>query len=203
MLEIQNVPPRLSSLTDEFRIQRVWGAARRLAFQLSKDGFAAAFGAQIADDTEEFYAVIDRSGQQVAAFGLNRQVGHMACAQYLSEQDVSLAVRSQLPQFNANLRLVELCHLGLVSGRVFCQLLPILASFLAQHADVLICTATSQLAKHFVQRGFAPYRVAQAEVEHLPLSDRSRWGTYYQTKPQVLVGDLAQASMPSEVADVA
>ena len=195
MLEVQSVPRHLSAPTERFRIQRVQGAARLMAFELSKDGFAAAFGAQISDDTEEFYAVIDRSGQQVAAFGLNRQPENMTCAQYLGEQDVSLAVRSQLPQFNANLRLVELCHLGLVSGRVFCRLLPTLASFLAQHADVLICTATSQLAKHFVQRGFAPYRVAQACVAHLPFSDRNRWGTYYDTKPQVLVGDLAQASV--------
>ncbi len=72
MLEVQSVPRHLSAPTERFRIQRVQGAARLMAFELSKDGFAAAFGAQISDDTEEFYAVIDRSGQQVAAFGLNR-----------------------------------------------------------------------------------------------------------------------------------
>lgn len=186
-----------------FRIVPVDGIDRDSAFQLSQANFTTAFNAQILDDTEEFYSVTDRSGAQVAAFGLNRCIERMASGKYLRNQDICAAVYRGMPNLCGDERLVELCHLGLVSGRVFCQLLPHLASFLAQQADVLICTATSQLAKHFVQRGFASHRLAHARLSQIPDDEQDRWGSYYSTNPQVLVGELDQAEVPSGVAYVA
>lgn len=186
-----------------FWIVPVDGLDRDSAFQLSQANFIAAFDAQIVDDTEEFYSVLDGSGTQVAAFGLNRCAERMASGKYLHNQDICSAVYRRMPGLAGDERLVELCHLGLVSGRVFCQLLPHLARFLAQHADVLICTATSQLAKHFVQRGFASHRLAHACLSQLPDDEQDRWGSYYSTNPQVLVGELGQAEGVRGIAYVA
>lgn len=201
MLNNQGAYPPLSG--GRFWIVPVEGLDRDSAFQLSQANFTSAFNAQIADDTEEFYSVIDRSGMQVAAFGLNRCTERMASGKYLHNQDICAAVYRRMPGLCGDERLVELCHLGLVNGRVFCQLLPHLASFLAQQADVLICTATSQLAKHFVQRGFASHRLAQACLSQLPDDEQDRWGSYYSTNPQVLVGELIQAERSRGVAYVA
>lgn len=201
MLNKQGTSPPLPHA--RFGIARVDGVDRHRAFQLSQENFTLAFNAQIVDDTEEFYSVIDPSGAQVAAFGLNRHAERMASGKYLSNQDVCSAVYQDMPDLSGDERLVELCHLGLVNGRVFCQLLPLLASFLAQRADVLICTATSQLARHFVQRGFASHKLADACLSQLPDDEQDRWGSYYATNPQVLVGDLVQAERSGGVAYVA
>lgn len=178
-----------------YAIQQVYGANRAAAFRLSAQCFARAFDAQIEDDTEEFYCVANGAGEQVAAFGLNRCTESMACRRYLDEGSVISALALRLPHLAKDTRLVELCHLGLISGRVFCLLLPQLASFLSTKADTLICTATTQLAKQFIACGFTPHALACASVGELPVEQQERWGSYYATKPQVLAGSLQQTSV--------
>ena len=97
------------------------------------------------------------------------------------------------PNFEPDCRVVEFAHLSVRKPRSICRLLPVLAEFLAQQADYLICTATRELARFFSRRGLAPNALGKADVSSLPLEQRSGWGAYYDHEPVVLSGSLQSA----------
>lgn len=55
-----------------------------------------------------------------------------------------------------------------------------------------VFTATPQVAKLLARLNFKPQAIADADPKRLP-DKGAQWGDYYNTQPQVLLGDLTQA----------
>jgi hypothetical protein len=57
----------------------------------------------------------------------------------------------------------------------------------------LVFTATPQVRKAISKLGFELHPVADARASRLQTSTEEEWGSYYQTRPVVVAGQLAQA----------
>ena len=75
------------------------------------------------------------------------------------------------------------------------QLLFILLAATLQRANFewLVFTATPQVRKAISKLGFELHPVADARASRLQTSTEEEWGSYYQTRPVVVAGQLAQA----------
>ncbi|WP_339616143.1 thermostable hemolysin [uncultured Gilvimarinus sp.] len=60
-----------------------------------------------------------------------------------------------------------------------------------------VFTATPQVAKLLARLDFAPQSIADADPSRLP-DGGAHWGRYYDTQPQVLLGDLSQAIIKAD-----
>jgi len=57
----------------------------------------------------------------------------------------------------------------------------------------LVITATPQVQKSIRRLGFKLYALADADSSALDASSRNGWGTYYESRPGVVTGNLAEA----------
>jgi hypothetical protein len=58
----------------------------------------------------------------------------------------------------------------------------------------MVFTATEGLREKFRRLGLSTCFIADADVNKLETGTERHWGTYYQTKPQVIAGELATAN---------
>lgn len=185
--------PALGAMPPRYAIQQVRGAERQRVASFMAAKFQQHFGASISDDTDQVFAAYDDNGEILLAFGLNLSVNTFFSQHYVS--DLSGRLRQCCGvDGRETLRAVELAHLCVRAPRDLCRMVPRLARFLSGMADVLVCTATSELSSYFVRRGLAPHQLGRARVTDLPPGQRHGWGNYYEHQPLVLCGRLADAS---------
>jgi hypothetical protein len=59
--------------------------------------------------------------------------------------------------------------------------------------ELLVCTATRELAAFFERKGIAPHILGKASLQQLPPNLQHGWGSYYEHAPTVLLGQPQNA----------
>lgn len=136
-----------------------------------------------------------RTGDRYAAVAGLRPAGgeDLFLEQYLdrlAEQEISRVFRTPVDRA----QLVEIGNLVTAEAGagylMFACLVPLLR---AAGFRWVMCTATPQVERMLQKMGFEPLRICAADPDRLE-EGATDWGRYYQTRPNVIAGDLRGTS---------
>jgi hypothetical protein len=150
------------------------------------DIYAKAYGAQIGVHYPVLMSVRDDSGDILAALGFRYAMQEpLFLEQYLSApvEQVLDASRDYI---------TEIGNLASAGGGASLFLFAALSAYLhSKKQQYAVITSTDFLEKRFCDMGLKPKRLAEADPALLLHKDEN-WGTYYDTHPRVLAGQVAQ-----------
>lgn len=169
-------------------------SAKRQALETAiADKFEHEYGAQI-HEFLPFLLSLSEGDQLGAVLGLRpaRQAA-LFLEQYLTrpvEQAISQAYWTPVDRN----QVVEIGNLAAAAPGSACALFAILASVL-DRAGVrwVVCTATPQVKAMLEKMGFPSRKIGIADPECLG-DQANRWGNYYASHPQIIVGDTRLAA---------
>lgn len=156
------------------------------------DVFYKTYGAEIDSYYPTLMSVHDIKNNIFAAVGY-RFAGEesLFLEQYLSTpvEDVAKGV------FNKNIdrtSIVEVGNLAATGAGASIFLFVALTAYLKQQGyGYVVFTGTKSLHAHFRMLGLKPQLIGSAKPD--ALSDATKWGTYYDTDPRILIADIAQS----------
>lgn len=151
--------------------------------------YQEAFGARLGAFLPNLLMLETADGHMRAALGYRvASSGRLFVEDYLdqpAEQCVAAALKRPVERAN----LVEVGNLAAEPGLGRAVVLS-MTRFLAAHGyRQVLFAATGMLRSSFGRLGLTPVALAPARAERLR-DQRSNWGSYYQTQPVVLCGDL-------------
>lgn len=149
-----------------------------------KDIYARAYGADIKIHYPVLMSVRDEKGDILAATGFRPASGEkLFLEQYLDRpiEDILNCPRG---------RIVEIGNLASAGKGASLFLFAALAAYLHHECyEQAVVTSTDFLESRFHQMGLNPHRHAPADPALL-ISNEERWGSYYDTDPHVVSGDV-------------
>ena len=167
------------------------GAPGRAALEgFIADSFRASYGAEISHFSEVLLGVRDAGGHWIAALGYSPAAsGPLFLEHYLDAPvEAAIAARARAPV--ARSAVVEVGNLAAV--RPGAARLLIMSTTRLLHGLGLrwvVFTATASVLNSFSRLQLEPQVLAAADPARLADGGR-RWGSYYDTQPKVMFGDI-------------
>ncbi|GAB3549869.1 thermostable hemolysin [Noviherbaspirillum agri] len=158
--------------------------------QFIADTFFKMYGAQVSHFSRTLVGCKDSSGQWVAALGFSlARDGSTFLEQYLDGPlECEIAGRTNTPVSRHHI--VEVGNLAATHAGAARELIICMTWYLHQQGMVWVAfTATRALLNSFIRLRLKPTALAAADPARLPDHGES-WGSYYDTKPQVMFGDI-------------
>lgn len=153
--------------------------------------FAEVYGADLHRFMPRLYGLHGAEGELIAAFGL-RSAG---AGPLFLEQYLDLPIEAEIAQrVAAPVARAEIAEVGNLAGATpgaLRQLIPLLTRLLHRQGHRwVVFTGAARLCNGFSRLGLPLSVMAPAPPERLPPQERSRWGSYYQHSPSVMLGDV-------------
>jgi hypothetical protein len=158
---------------------------RRAVEDFIADIYARSYGAKISIRYPTLMSVQDESGRILAALGFrNAGEGPLFLEQYLAKPVEHIL---NVPRH----AVTEIGSLASAGGGASLFLFAALSTYLhGQGQDYAVATGTNYLEKRLRTLGLKPLKLAPADPALLLEGDED-WGTYYDTRPNVLAGQIA------------
>lgn len=154
------------------------------------DAFFKTHGAQVRQFCQTLVGCKDRHGRWVAALGYTlARDGATFLEQYLDAPlESEIAARTSMPV--SRHQIVEVGNLAATHAGAARELIVCMTRYLYRQGMIWVAfTATRALLNSFTRLRLKPTVLAEADRRRLPDGGKS-WGTYYETKPQVMFGDI-------------
>ncbi|GFZ80048.1 hypothetical protein GCM10011403_23950 [Pseudohongiella nitratireducens] len=149
-----------------------------------KDIYREKYSANIQVDYPILMSVRNEYDEILAAVGFRFANNHRLFLEQYLESPIEFALNSQRK------KIVEIGNLASAGKGASVFLFAALASFLNYNGiNYAAITGTDYLHRYFVKIGLKPTHLADADVSSL-LEGSENWGTYYEQKPRVLVGNV-------------
>ncbi|HZW13399.1 MAG TPA: thermostable hemolysin [Noviherbaspirillum sp.] len=158
--------------------------------QFIAETFFKMYGAQVRQFSRMLVGCKDSTGQWVAALGFSlARDGKTFLEQYLDAPlECEIAGRTNTPVSRD--QIVEVGNLAATHAGAARELIICMTRYLHQQGMVWVAfTATRALLNSFTRLRLKPTALAVADPRRLPDGGES-WGSYYDTKPQVMFGDI-------------
>lgn len=179
MLRQLRLDPKIVSIVPAYALER------ENVETFIRDIYANAYGANIQIHYPVLMSVRDGTGKILAATGFRPAASEPLFLEQYLEQPVEKVLSTPRS------RIVEIGNLASAGKGASLFLFAALAAYLHhQGYSKAVVTSTDFLEKRFTQMGLSPRRHAPADPSFL-LSGTESWGTYYDTNPHVLSGDIA------------
>jgi hypothetical protein len=167
------------------------GADRRLELEaFIADSFRASYGAEVEHFSEVLLGVRGKDGQWIAALGYTPAMfGPLFLEHYLDGPvEAAISARAHAPVDRASI--VEVGNLAAHHPGAARSLIISTTQLLnSLGLRWVVFTATVSLLNSFSRLRLQPHVLAPADPARLP--DRGqRWGSYYDTQPKVMFGDI-------------
>ena len=156
--------------------------------------FASAYGADVDHFLPTLLALRDTQGDIQAAFGMRGgEQGPLFLEHYLDRPVESLIARHAQAPVDRR-RIVEFGNLACANTGGARTLIAMLAIYLAgQEFHWITCTLGPLLYNSFRRMGLELVDLGPADSARLPRQEQARWGRYYEQRPRVMAGRIADA----------
>ena len=156
------------------------------------DVFFETYGATIDSFYPTLMSVHDVWNDIFAAVGFRgAEEGSLFLEQYLElpiEEIAETTFGSKIPRHS----IVEVGNLAATAqGASIFLFVAMTAYFKQMGYSHLVFTGTKALHVHFQRLGLNPYLIGSAKPD--ALEDASKWGSYYETDPRIIIADIAQS----------
>ena len=156
-----------------------------------EDIYAEKYGATLKQHYPVLMSAQDADGTILAAIGFRFTDEQEPFLAHYLDESVEQAVSQSFGKTVKRQQIVEIGSLAANGHGPLLLLFVILAGYLHQHGrDYAVVTGTKTLQSLFRRIGLNPQILASADQTRLSDGGRS-WGTYYDTDPKVLAGDIA------------
>lgn len=155
--------------------------------------FAQAYGASVQSFMPRLFRINAKNGELLAAFGVrSAEKGSLFLEQYL-DRPVEQEIRERSGVLPARNRIVEIGNLAAIyPGAVRWMIVAMTVMLYEEGYEWVTFTGTSSLRNGFNRLGLHPVEICPANIERLDASEQGRWGTYYDTQPAVMFGNIRQ-----------
>lgn len=163
-----------------------------------KSVFYCRYGASVGYFNETLIGCKDSDGELVAAMGFSPLHHRGAYLEHYLSSPIEQVVSQKCNEGGQGLRvprweIVEVGNLAaLYPGSARFLVRKMTEHLFKRHFRWVVFTATNELLNAFRRLGYAPFELAQAKRERLPMQGEN-WGTYYETHPCVMCGDAVAA----------
>jgi hypothetical protein len=157
------------------------------------DTFASAYGASVQNFMPRLFRINAKNGELMAAFGVrSAEKGRLFMEQYL-DRTIEQAIHDRTGAMPARSRVVEIGNLAaLYPGAVRWMIVALTVMLYEEGYEWVTFTGTASLRNCFNRLGLYPVEICPARVECLDAGEQARWGTYYDTRPAVMFGNVRQ-----------
>lgn len=166
---------------------------RAIVERFISDTFAQAYGASVQSFMPRLFRINAKNGELLAAFGVrSAEKGRLFLEQYL-DRPVEQVIHERAGILPARNRIVEIGNLAAIyPGAVRWMIVALTVMLYEEGYEWVTFTGTSSLRNGFNRLGLYPVEICPASVERLDVSEQGRWGTYYDTQPTVMFGNVRQ-----------
>ena len=158
-----------------------------------RETFAAAYGAEVRSFMPRLLAIRSKENELLAAFGVrSAEKGRLFLENYLDRpiEQVIAEKSGALPQ---RTRIAEIGNLAAIyPGAVRWMIVALTVMLYEEGYDWVVFTGTTALRNGFNNLGLHPVEICPARIERLAPEERERWGTYYDNKPLVMIGNIRE-----------
>ncbi len=167
------------------------GAANRAGLEaFIADSFRASYGAEVSHFSDVLLGVRDKDGCWMAALGYTpAALGPLFLEHYLDAPvEAAISAHAHSPVDRATI--VEVGNLAAHHPGAARSLI-VSTTHLLNSLGLrwVVFTATASLLNSFSRLRLQPHELAPADPTRLP-DGGQRWGTYYDTQPKVMFGDI-------------
>lgn len=198
MLAMKPIPPRIRHLpASPCALAPEWVGPRHphreevQAFIASV--FHCRYGAQLRHYMPQLLAYRDGHDRLLAAVGLRHADAQPLFLEQYLDAPVQQVLASRLGLRAERGQIVEIGQFAALDAGAARGLIVQLTGLLhAAGIDWVLFVATAQLRNAFARLRLAPMQVCAAQAQRLGAHARD-WGSYYQTRPQVMCGNVVEA----------
>lgn len=158
--------------------------------QFIRKVFQEAYGASIQHFARVLLGVRGRNGEWVAALGFTAATGNRLFVENYDGSSAEQQISRRLATPVKRDQIVEVGNLAATSNGAARALIAGAISYLYQQGfSWVIFTATRALLNSFSRLDLRPIPLAIADPSRLPDQGQA-WGSYYDTKPQIVAGSI-------------
>lgn len=185
--------PFHAQLAGLFNLAECSQAKRAEVESFIRTTFADAYDADVQSFMPRLVGIRSKENELLAAFGVrSAEKGRLFLESYLDQpiEQVIAEKSGTTPQRN---RIAEIGNLAAVyPGAVRWMIVALTVMLYEEGYDWVVFTGTTALRNGFNNLGLHPVEICPARVERLAPEERQRWGTYYDNKPVVMVGNIRE-----------
>lgn len=185
---------RFTALTPKIiAITSLYSPERRRVERFLERGFRQAYNAQIREHYPVLMSVQDDEGTILGALGFRYAQGEQLFLEQYLDTSVESALRPHCEEPLSRNEIVEVGNLVSEGTGASIFLFTALTAYLAkQDKRYITVTATDFLHHYFERLGVEPRVIGYADQARLQDGGAS-WGTYYETRPRLLAGQVVLA----------
>lgn len=181
---------RASSAGTSLQLAEALGAARSPLEAFIAARYAEVYGAQLRGFMPRLFS-LHQHGQLIAAFGLRDAAEAPLFLERYLDEPVQAWISRQAGRPQGREHIAEIGNLAGATPGALRSLIPELTRLLHREGfHWLVFTGSAKLCRSFSKLGLPLSVVAPASPERLSAEERVRWGTYYDTAPAVMLGDV-------------
>jgi len=172
-------------------LHRADSIERRIAAQdFIRERFAESYGARIEHFLPCLLTLEDADGVIHAAVGMRPAQGEALFLERYLDQPVDVQLHLRAGQTVSREKILEIGNLAAREGTTARMLIVMLTDLLvALGQRWVVFTGTATLLNSFARLGLMPLNLGQADPARMG-DELADWGSYYQTRPQVMAGDI-------------
>ena len=167
------------------------GADRAVVEAYIKEGFRAAYGADLQSLMPRLFTLSSSEAGLLCAFGLRAA----ADSRLYMEQYLDLPVEEIISRHEncpvARSQVIEVGNLVSSPGGARAAIISLTRYLHRAGYRWVVFTGIATLRAAFMQLGLCPFVLAAADPARLDPSDLAAWGRYFVAHPQVMAGDIA------------
>jgi hypothetical protein len=156
--------------------------------------FAACYGADIRQFMPILLCLKDQSARPRAALGIRHAANTPLFLEHYLERPVEEMLSAAFHESVSRTGIVEVGNLAISDRGAARSLIVAMTAFLcAANYQWVVFTIGPLLINSFIRLGLPLTDLGPATIERLPNDEYAAWGSYYEQKPRVMAGRLADA----------
>lgn len=168
------------------------GADRAVVEKFISQRFVESFGSRVEVFMPRLFSLRNQDGDICGAFGLRSANRKLFLEQYL-DTPIDKTIAARTGGLVKRRSIVEVGHFsGAFPGAVRAMIALLTERLHREGFEWVVFTGTTPLRNAFSHLGLSPIDIQAATVERLPEEERAAWGSYYDHRPRVLVGNVQE-----------
>jgi hypothetical protein len=165
---------------------------REAVSQFIRNRFFADYGARLTHLMPQLFSLRGADGQIAAAFGLREAATARLYMESYLDQPVEQRISTLAGRAVARDAIIEVGNLAAQPGGARAMIAMLTSHLYAAGFEWVTFTGVVRLRAAFHRLGLQPIELARATPDRLSAEDRVAWGRYFDGKPVVMAGNVAQ-----------
>lgn len=180
-------------LTRLFDLTECRGEDRAEVESFIRETFSLAYDASVRSFMPRLMAVCLKNGDLLAAFGVRSAKQEKLFLENYLDQPIEQVIEEKVGMKLDRSKIVEIGNLAAIyPGGVRWMIVALTVMLYEEGYEWVVFTGTSALRNGFNKLGLHPVEIGPARIERLSEEEQTCWGSYYDTKPTVMFGNIRQ-----------